>query len=48
MDAREPAGEVKPTLLIIDDDQELCAMLAEYLGPEGLPHQHGGHRSGRS
>ena len=33
MDAREPAGEVKPTLLIIDDDQELCAMLVEYLGP---------------
>jgi DNA-binding response OmpR family regulator len=36
MDAREPAGEVKPTLLIIDDDQELCAMLVEYLGPEGF------------
>jgi DNA-binding response OmpR family regulator len=27
---------MKPTVLIIDDDQELCAMLAEYLGPEGF------------
>jgi two-component system OmpR family response regulator len=26
--------EPKPKLLIIDDDQELCAMLVEYLGPE--------------
>src|SRR4030088_3484792 len=34
-----PAGvpsESKPTLLIVDDDQELCAMLAEYLAPEGF------------
>ena len=34
-----PAGvpsESKPTLLIVDDDQELCAMLAEYLVPEGF------------
>jgi DNA-binding response OmpR family regulator len=29
-------NEPKPTLLIIDDDQELCAMLVEYLGPEGF------------
>src|SRR5215469_13472473 len=36
MEARECTPEVKPTLLIIDDDQELCAMLAEYLGPEGF------------
>jgi DNA-binding response OmpR family regulator len=28
--------EPKPQLLIIDDDQELCAMLAEYLAPEGF------------
>jgi len=26
----------KPALLVIDDDQELCAMLVEYLGPEGF------------
>jgi DNA-binding response OmpR family regulator len=30
------AGEARPTLLIIDDDRELCAMLVEYLGPEGF------------
>jgi DNA-binding response OmpR family regulator len=36
MEAREAGGEIKPTLLIIDDDRELCAMLAEYLGPEGF------------
>jgi DNA-binding response OmpR family regulator len=29
-------GEARPRLLIIDDDRELCAMLAEYLGPEGF------------
>jgi two-component system OmpR family response regulator len=37
--AVEPASspsEPKPRLLIIDDDQELCAMLVEYLGPEGF------------
>jgi DNA-binding response OmpR family regulator len=28
--------EPKPKLLVIDDDQELCAMLVEYLGPEGF------------
>ena len=26
----------RPKLLIVDDDHELCAMLAEYLGPEGF------------
>jgi two-component system response regulator CpxR len=26
----------KPKLLIVDDDHELCTMLAEYLGPEGF------------
>jgi DNA-binding response OmpR family regulator len=36
MDNREATGDVKPTLLVVDDDQELCAMLAEYLGPEGF------------
>ena len=30
------AGEVKPRLLIVDDDHELCTMLAEYLGLEGF------------
>jgi two-component system response regulator CpxR len=30
------ASDPKPKLLIIDDDQELCAMLVEYLGPEGF------------
>jgi DNA-binding response OmpR family regulator len=29
-------NESKPQLLIIDDDEELCAMLVEYLGPEGF------------
>jgi DNA-binding response OmpR family regulator len=32
----EGATEVRPRLLIVDDDQELCAMLAEYLGLEGF------------
>jgi DNA-binding response OmpR family regulator len=36
MESADPRGEAKPTLLIIDDDQTLCAMLAEYLGPEGF------------
>ena len=36
MESADPKGEAKPTLLIIDDDQTLCAMLAEYLGPEGF------------
>jgi DNA-binding response OmpR family regulator len=29
-------SEPKPKLLVIDDDQELCTMLVEYLGPEGF------------
>jgi DNA-binding response OmpR family regulator len=36
MEARKEPPEAKPTLLVIDDDQELCAMLAEYLAPEGF------------
>jgi DNA-binding response OmpR family regulator len=36
VDREPPAGEPKPTLLIIDDDLELCAMLEEYLAPEGF------------
>jgi DNA-binding response OmpR family regulator len=36
MNVREAGAEAKPALLIIDDDRELCAMLAEYLGPEGF------------
>src|SRR6266436_6963730 len=26
----------RPKLLIVDDDDELCSMLVEYLGPEGF------------
>jgi DNA-binding response OmpR family regulator len=36
MSQPDGAGEPKPTLLVIDDDKELCAMLAEYLAPEGF------------
>lgn len=36
MDQPDGASESRPTLLVIDDDRELCAMLAEYLGPEGF------------
>ena len=36
MEPRTPAGEPKPTLLIVDDDQALCAMLIEYLTLEGF------------
>jgi DNA-binding response OmpR family regulator len=36
MERSDSGGDAKPTLLIIDDDQELCAMLVEYLGPEGF------------
>src|SRR5207248_1425811 len=36
MNPADAPGESKPTLLIVDDDQELCAMLAEYLAPEGF------------
>jgi DNA-binding response OmpR family regulator len=36
--APDPAAapEAKPTVLIVDDDRGLCAMLEEYLGPEGF------------
>jgi DNA-binding response OmpR family regulator len=36
MEGREPPADSKASLLLIDDDQELCAMLVEYLGPEGF------------
>ncbi len=36
MNEPDAASEPKPTLLVIDDDRELCAMLAEYLAPEGF------------
>jgi len=33
----EPSpSDTRPRLLIVDDDHELCSMLAEYLGPEGF------------
>ncbi len=32
----EPPNGPRPRLLIVDDDAELCSMLAEYLGPEGF------------
>src|SRR6202022_4970158 len=30
------SSAARPKLLIVDDDHELCSMLAEYLGPEGF------------
>jgi len=36
MEASDSTPEPKPTLLIVDDDRELCVMLAEYLAPEGF------------
>ena len=36
MTAAAEAPESRARLLIVDDDQELCSMLAEYLGPEGF------------
>jgi DNA-binding response OmpR family regulator len=37
MDMVEPTpSDNRPRLLIVDDDHELCSMLAEYLGPEGF------------
>jgi len=30
------AAAVRPVLLIVDDDQELCSLLVEYLTPEGF------------
>ena len=36
MTAAAEVPESRARLLIVDDDQELCSMLAEYLGPEGF------------
>jgi DNA-binding response OmpR family regulator len=37
MDMADPTpSDHRPRLLIVDDDHELCSMLAEYLGPEGF------------
>ena len=36
MSGQPEAAESRTRLLIVDDDQELCSMLAEYLGPEGF------------
>jgi two-component system, OmpR family, response regulator CpxR len=37
MDMAEPTpSDNRTRLLIVDDDHELCSMLAEYLGPEGF------------
>jgi two-component system response regulator CpxR len=36
MMTESPAVPAKPVLLIVDDDQELCALLVEYLAPEGF------------
>ncbi len=36
MESRLAPGEPKPTLLIIDDDEGLCAMLVEYVTLEGF------------
>ncbi len=36
MDPGNTPAEPKPHLLVIDDDAELCAMLVEYLTPEGF------------
>lgn len=38
-DTADGTAEARPRLLIVDDDQELCAMLAEYLGLEGFTTQ---------
>jgi DNA-binding response OmpR family regulator len=36
MTTASTAPPAKPVLLIVDDDQELCALLVEYLAPEGF------------
>ena len=36
MEMPELNEEPRPRVLIVDDDAELCAMLCEYLGPEGF------------
>ena len=46
----EPATSTapRPKLLIVDDDHELCSMLAEYLGPEGFLTEAVGSGPGRT
>jgi len=36
MESGNNPSEPKPRLLVIDDDEQLCAMLVEYLEPEGF------------
>ncbi|HTX05765.1 MAG TPA: response regulator transcription factor [Steroidobacteraceae bacterium] len=36
MSGHPEAADARAHLLIVDDDQELCSMLLEYLGPEGF------------
>ncbi len=36
METRPGSADPKPTILVIDDDQSLCAMLVEYLTLEGF------------
>jgi two-component system, OmpR family, response regulator CpxR len=36
MTTASTASPAKPVLLIVDDDHELCALLVEYLAPEGF------------
>ncbi|HJS89989.1 MAG TPA: response regulator transcription factor [Steroidobacteraceae bacterium] len=36
MSAHPEAADARTHLLIVDDDQELCSMLVEYLSPEGF------------
>ena len=36
MTTESTAAAVRPVLLIVDDDQELCTLLVEYLVPEGF------------
>ena len=36
MNSHPESAEARTRVLIVDDDQELCSMLGEYLGPEGF------------
>ncbi|MGH8171416.1 MAG: response regulator transcription factor [Steroidobacteraceae bacterium] len=36
MSGHPESAEARTHVLIVDDDQELCSMLGEYLGPEGF------------